>query len=202
MHTGFYNVICMHIIYIYTYIHIYIYTSIHIYIYTYLYIYIHIHIYTYIHIYIHTYIYIYIHTYIYIYIYLQTYMYICIHIYIYIYIYIYTYIYIHILGNITIHFGESLSTTWKRVRHRVWTLLIWVCPAVQWWYMASCSRKNDKPWDCGEILVFRRTHIEPSKMTLCLELQIQKAKKWCAYQSSYISVKRISFALHPINIGR
>ena len=185
-------------------IHIYIYTYIHLYICTYIHIYIFIYIHTYIHIYIHTYIYIYIHIYIYIYKHICIYIYICIHIYLftYIYIYIYIHIYIHILGNITIHFGESLSTTWKRVRHRVWTLLIWVCPAVQWWYMASCSRKNDKPWDCGEILVFRRTHIEPSKMTLCLELQIQKAKKWCAYQSSYISVKRISFALHPINIGR
>ena len=113
--------------------------------------------------------------------------------------YVYVYIYIYILGNITIHFGESLSTTRKKGRHRVWTLLFWVCPAVQWWYMASCSTENDKPWDCGETLVFRRTHIEPSKMTLCLELQIQEAKKWCAHQSSYISAKRISLALHPIN---
>ena len=38
MHTGFYNVICMHIIYIYiyTYTHIYIYTYIHIYKYIYI----------------------------------------------------------------------------------------------------------------------------------------------------------------------
>ena len=66
----------IHIVYMYTCIHVYIHTCMHACMHAYIHTYIHIHTYTYLYIYIYLYIHIHIYTYIYIYIYIYIYLYI------------------------------------------------------------------------------------------------------------------------------